>query len=71
MEQMDADCIVKHINTFLHQARDGLKADFGEPCANCSYALKDCNFDWLSRMKEVVECSAIPIQLVKQERCCK
>ena len=61
MRQMDADCIVRHMNAFLGGKR------FGEPCTECEYALKECNFDWLSRLKEVRNSAKVSIQLFNQE----
>lgn len=65
-EEEAIDCIVQHINSFLKQARNKEKADFGKPCAECIYR-NECNFEWISKMQPVIQRSNVKITLVRKE----
>lgn len=64
-EQLAIDCMVQHIKVFLEQSKEKRQADFGEPCERCKYA-DNCNFDWLSVMKPILEQSNVKINLGDQ-----
>lgn len=64
-EQLAIDCMVQNIKVFLEQATEKRQADFGEPCERCRYA-GNCNFDWLSVMKPILEQSNVKINLGDQ-----
>lgn len=57
------DCIIQHIHTFHEQSKYDSKADFGEPCRTCPYN-GECNFDWLSVMKPLLDQSKIKIDML-------
>ena len=64
-EQLAIDCVVQNIKVFLEQSKEERRADFGEPCEHCKYA-DNCNFDWLSIMKPILEKSNVKINLGDQ-----
>ena len=64
-EQVAIDCMVQNIKVFLEQSTEKRQADFGEPCERCRYA-GNCNFDWLSVMKPILEQSNVKINLGDQ-----
>ena len=59
------NCVAQHICIFLNQSAGEKKADLGEPCETCRY-VETCNFDWISKMKPLLELSDIRINLVDQ-----
>lgn len=62
-EQMMIDCIAQHIKAFFEQAVKKEKADFGEPCANCSYYNNGCRFEWLDVMDPLLKKSNVSISV--------
>ena len=59
VKQMDADCIIRHMNAFLSGK------EFGEPCEDCEYFLNECNAERLSRLEEVCNDAKVPVQLTE------
>ncbi len=57
-----AVCATQHINALLRQSAMKKIADWGEPCADCKYS-KECNYDWIARLKPLFEKANIPIQI--------
>ena len=62
ISQETIDCIAQHIKAFHEQDACEKKADFGEPCATCKH-VKECGFDWLTKMKPLLDKSDVTIQL--------
>ena len=60
--QETIDCLVQHIKAFHEQDACKKTADFGEPCATCKH-VKECGFDWLAKMKPVLNKSDVTIQI--------
>lgn len=56
-------CICQHIKAYFRQCADNEKADWGEPCADCKYALKTCQFDWLTHLMPLFKNTGIAIRL--------
>ena len=56
------NCIAQHLKIFHEQSAHGKSADFGEPCETCKY-VKGCDFDWLAKMKPLLERSNVTIRL--------
>lgn len=61
----DIDCMAQHLKIFHEQSKEERTADFGEPCKTCCYA-KECDFNWLSVMKPLLNLSEVRISMVKQ-----
>lgn len=57
-------CLTQHIKAFYEQSAYEKTADFGEPCAKCEYG-RTCNFDWLAKMKPVLEKSKEKISMAR------
>lgn len=53
--QQTVDCALRHIRALFIQNSEHREADFGEPCAECKYALKECEFDWLRQFTPLLD----------------
>ncbi len=58
-----AVCVCQHIKAYFRQCTDNEKADWGEPCADCKYALETCKFDWPAHLKPLFKEAGITIRL--------
>lgn len=58
-----AVCACQHIKAYFRQCADNEDADWGEPCADCKYALKPCNFDWRTHLQPLFKETGITIRL--------
>lgn len=63
MEQLSIDCIAQHLKIFHEQAVFDKTADFGEPCSTCPHVMKECELEWLTRMKPLFCRTDIQIRL--------
>ena len=63
-----AVCICQHIKAHFRQCADNEMADWGEPCADCKYALETCKLDWLTHLKPLFKETGVTIRLGKVGR---
>lgn len=61
--EKELHCITQHFVTFFEQCKGKKKADFGEPCTKC-IKREECDFDWLSNVKRLLENSKVEFSLV-------
>lgn len=64
--QRAIDCMAQHIKTFREQSLKGIKADFGEPCAECPHSCQ-CSYQWLDIMEPILDNSNIKISMIFPE----
>ena len=55
ISEKTAECVTRHMQAFLDQSSERVKADFGKPCAECSYR-KECKYKRREERKDIVNC---------------